>query len=71
MVIRKPVDLPPAVARAFVRDMQAYFSEENQQQARPDRGAPLHALKQYQGPREKPLPLSDVKAMFQQMGDQV
>ena len=26
---RKPLELPPAVARAFVRDMCAYFSEKN------------------------------------------
>jgi hypothetical protein len=24
-MIRKPLDLPPAVARAFVKDMKAYF----------------------------------------------
>ena len=28
MVIRKPLDLPPAVAKAFVKDMHAYFAEE-------------------------------------------
>jgi hypothetical protein len=28
-MIRKPLDLPPAVARAFVEDMRAYFTEEN------------------------------------------
>jgi len=27
MMIRKPLDLPPAVARAFVADMQAHFVE--------------------------------------------
>jgi hypothetical protein len=25
----KPFDLPPEVARAFVKDMKAYFSEED------------------------------------------
>ena len=29
MMIRKPLDLAPAVAHAFVEDMQAYFAEEN------------------------------------------
>jgi hypothetical protein len=28
MVKAKPLDLPPAVARAFVKDMRAYFAEE-------------------------------------------
>jgi hypothetical protein len=27
----KPLDLPPAVARAFVKDMRAYFAEESRQ----------------------------------------
>ena len=30
MVVRKPLDLPPDVARSFVQDMRAYFAEENQ-----------------------------------------
>ena len=30
----------------------------------------LHVLKEFQGPQEKPLRLSDVKAMFLQMRDQ-
>jgi hypothetical protein len=30
MVVRKPLDLPPDVARAFTEDMRAYFAEENQ-----------------------------------------
>jgi hypothetical protein len=28
-MIREPLDLPPAVARAFVKDMKAFFAEEN------------------------------------------
>jgi hypothetical protein len=26
---RKPIELPPAVARAFVKDMRAFFAEKN------------------------------------------
>jgi hypothetical protein len=29
----KPLDLPPKVARAFVKDMKAFFPEENPTQA--------------------------------------
>ena len=29
MVVRKPLDLPPDVARSFVQDMRAYFAEDN------------------------------------------
>jgi hypothetical protein len=64
------IDLPPAVARAFIEDMQAYFAEENRYRQDAIAVRQLHALKQYQGPREKPLRLSDVKAMFRQMKDQ-
>jgi hypothetical protein len=28
-VPRKPIELPPAVAKAFVKDMRAFFAEEN------------------------------------------
>jgi hypothetical protein len=28
-MIRKPRDLPPAISRAFVKDMEAFFAEEN------------------------------------------
>jgi hypothetical protein len=69
--VNKPLDLPPAVARAFIEDMQAYFVEENRYKQDEIAVRQLHALKRYQGPREKPLRLSDVKAMFQQMKDQM
>ena len=29
-MVRKPLELPPEVASAFVKDMRAYFAEENQ-----------------------------------------
>jgi hypothetical protein len=29
MITRKPLDVPPAVARAFVEDMRAFFAEKN------------------------------------------
>jgi hypothetical protein len=35
MVTLKPLDLPPEVARRFVRDMNTFFTEENGPQARP------------------------------------
>lgn len=28
-MIRKPIDMPPAVAKAFVRDMKAFFKKPN------------------------------------------
>ena len=70
MITRKPPDLPPAVAHAFVEDMRAYFAEENPIKRDGIAVRQLRALREHQGPREKPLRLSDVKQMFLQMRDQ-
>jgi hypothetical protein len=67
MVIRKPLDLPPEVARAFVEDMRAFFAEENPIKRDGIAVRQLRALREHQGPREKKLRLSDVKAMFEEM----
>jgi hypothetical protein len=69
-MIHKPLELPPAVARAFVKDMKAFFAEENRYKQDEIALRQLHALKEHQGPREKPLRLSDVKSLFIQMRDQ-
>jgi hypothetical protein len=69
MVIRKPPELPPTVARAFVEDMRAYFAEENEIKRDGIAVRQLRALRERQGPREKKLRLSDVKEMFAQMKD--
>ncbi len=71
MVKAKPLDLPPAVAKAFVKDMNAYFAEENRYKQEEIALRQLHALKEHQGPREKALRLSDVKDMFRQMRGQL
>jgi hypothetical protein len=63
----KSLELPAAVARAFVEDMRAYFTEENQIKRDGIAVRQLHALNQHQGPREKPLRLSDVKRVFLEM----
>ena len=67
MIARKPLDLPPAVARAFVKDMEAYFAEENRLKRDEIALRQLHVLREHQGPREETLRLSDVKAMFIKM----
>jgi hypothetical protein len=63
----KPLDLPAAVAHAFVEDALAYFDEKDYIKRDTNAVKQLHALKQLQGPREKPLRLSDVKAMFREI----
>jgi hypothetical protein len=67
LVIRKPIELPPAAARAFVDDMRAYFAEENPIKRDGIAVRQLRALREHQGPREKKLRLSDVKEMFEEM----
>ena len=69
MVVRKPLDLPPDVARSFVQDMRAYFAEENQIKRDGIAVRQLRALREHQGPRERKLRLSDVKAIFLEMKD--
>jgi hypothetical protein len=67
MKIRKALDLPPAVAHAFIKDMEAYFAEEDRHKRDEIALRQLHVLREHQGPREQALGLSDVKAMFLHM----
>jgi len=53
--MKAPLTLPPAVARSFVRDMRAFFAEENATKRDVIAVRQLHSLKEHQGPREKPL----------------
>jgi hypothetical protein len=63
----KPLQLPPKVAKAFVKNMRACFAEGDQNKRDAIAAHQLSVLSQYQGPREKALRLSDVKAMFREM----
>ena len=67
MVIRKPLDLPPAVARGFVSAMKDYFAEEDKHKQDAIAAHQLSVLNQYRGQREKPLRLSDIKEMFREL----
>ena len=60
----KPLDLPLKVAKAFIKDMNAYFAEENAIKRDEIAARQLHALAQFQGPQEKKLRISDIKRMF-------
>ena len=70
MVIRKPPEFPLAVAKAFAGAMEDYFAEQDPTRRDAIAVNQLDVLKQYQGPRDKPLRLSDVKRMFLQMRNQ-
>jgi hypothetical protein len=65
------LELPPAVARAFFRDMRAFFAEKNQIKADEIAIRQLVELNEYLGRREKSLRFSDVREMFLQMRDHV
>ena len=70
-VPRKPIELPPAVARRFVQDMRAFHAEKNSIKRDEVAARQMHALRQLQGPRDKKLRVADVIEMFRQMRDQV
>jgi hypothetical protein len=65
----KPIELPPEVAKAFVRDMKAFFKAGGTGlKADGIAAMQLHALKQHYSGK---LRLTDVKEMFLQMRDHV
>ena len=63
---RKQLEVPPAVARNFVRDMRAYFAEKNTIKADAIAAQQLHALREHYNGK---LRLADVRAMFLQLRD--
>jgi hypothetical protein len=65
----KPIELPPRVAKDFVRDMRAFFKAKDQLKRDEIASRQLHALWAFQGPREKKLRLADVKQMFLELRD--
>jgi hypothetical protein len=70
IMARLPLDLPLNVAMAFVKDMRAYHAEPNAIKRDEIASRQLHALRGYQGPREKKLRVHDVKEMFEQIKNQ-
>ena len=62
--MRKPLELPPDVAKAFMRDMRAFFAEQDKTKADEIAARQLHSLKQHYAGK---LRLSEVKQMFRQM----
>jgi hypothetical protein len=60
----KPIELPPAVSRAFVEDMRAFLVERNSIRRDEIAARQLYALKQHYS---RKLRLLDVKEMFQEM----
>ena len=66
---RKPIELPPEVARSFIKDMRAYFAEKDAIKRDEIAARQAWLLGQHLGRREKELRVMDVKEMFLQMRD--
>jgi hypothetical protein len=66
---RKPLDLPMAAAKAFIKDMKAFHAEPNAIKRDEIASRQLHALREFQGPRDKKLRIHDIKEMFEHMKD--
>jgi hypothetical protein len=62
----KPIDLPPDVARAFARDMRAYFNEINGIKRDEIAARQSSLLEKYVGGK---LRANDVKELFEVMKD--
>jgi hypothetical protein len=67
-MLRKPIELPPAVARAFVKDMPAFFKAKDQLKQDEIAARTGWLLKQHL-PRGTKLRLTDVKELFHAMRD--
>jgi hypothetical protein len=65
----KPIELPPEIAQAFVRDMKAVFKAKTQLKQDEIAARQCWALQAFQGPREKKPRLTDVKRMFLERRD--
>ena len=69
MIKRKPLELPPEVARRFFEDMRAFHRERSPIKRDEIAARRLHALSGYLRQRNRKLRLSDVKELFEQMRD--
>jgi hypothetical protein len=56
---RNPIELPPEVAKAFVRDMRAFHAEKNPLKRDEIASRQIHVLRQFQGKHgNRPVKLS-------------
>jgi hypothetical protein len=66
----KPTELPPTIARDFVRDMRAFHAEKDAIKRDEIASRQIHLLRQFQGKSERPIKLHQVKEIFEEMWDQ-
>jgi hypothetical protein len=56
----KPIELPPKVAKTFVKHMRAFYSERSAIKRDKIAGDAAHLLKPYLPPRDRKLRLPDI-----------
>jgi hypothetical protein len=64
---RKQLEVPPAVARDFVKIMRAYFAEQNLIKRDQIAGDAVFLLEHHLPPNKRRLRLPDIKDLFQVM----
>jgi hypothetical protein len=69
IIKRKPLELPPEVARPFFEDMRAFHREPTPIKRDEIAARQLHALRGYLRPSDRKLRLADVKELFERMRD--
>ena len=67
----KPIELPPDVARVFIRDTNSFFAEKSPLKRDEIASCQIHVLRQFQGKHERPLKLHQVKQMFEELREQI
>jgi len=70
-MFRKPLELPPEIAKAFVRDMRAFHAEKSPLKRDEIASRQIQFLRQFQGKSERRIKPHQVKEMFEEMKDQV
>ena len=65
----KPIELPPEVAKTFVKYMRAYHAEPSAIKRDKIAGDAAHLLKPYLPPRDRKLRPPDIYKMFEEMKD--
>jgi hypothetical protein len=70
-MIKPNMNLPPAIARRCVDDMEAFYAEPNAIKRDEIAARQLHALREHRRPRDPNLRLSDVKQLFARMREYI
>jgi hypothetical protein len=65
--MKKPLDIPMAASKAFMRDLRKYHAEPDDARRAEIAQRQLDALQGFLGPRDRKLRLRDVVKLFEEM----